>query len=60
MRPPKPPIEQRLEQRCFGRRLSPHQTRGRRHDGGLDLMFWACVAVAVGGLYALLTWGAIR
>ena len=49
-RPPKPPIVHRLETR----------RASRRDEGGLDLMFWACVAVAVGGLYALLTWGGIR
>lgn len=48
--PPKPPIVHRLEVR----------RAGRPDRGGLDLMFWACVVVAVAGLYALLTWGAIR
>lgn len=51
MRPPKPPILHRLEVRRASR---------RDDDSGLDLMFWACVAVAIAGLYALLTWGAIR
>lgn len=49
--PPKPPIVHRLETR-----------RASRPDdrGGLDLMFWGCVAVVVAGVYCLLIWGGVR
>lgn len=46
--PPKPPIVHRIE----ARRASK-----ANDSGGLDLMFWGCVVVAVAGLYAILVWG---
>lgn len=46
--PPKPPIVRRLEAR---------RTNRRDRDSGLDLMFWACVAVAIAGLYGIFGWG---
>lgn len=48
MKPLRPPILHRLEARRAGR---PDDR------GGLDLMFWAVVAVAIGLAYAICVWG---
>jgi len=55
-RPPKPPIVHRLEQRRAGQPVSDRYKFARRDDG-LDLMFWACVVVAVALAYGIFVWG---
>lgn len=57
-RPPKPPIVHRLERRRSGQPVSDRYRFAPPDRGGLDLMFWGCVVIAVADLYCLLIWGA--